>query len=201
MMRQNLVLVGLLKLPLLLLKVPAAMMKRAWGFLDDRAGLSPIMLHPVPEEKGLIAWMYVDGTAVLFSFLVAVVTGIPIASIYVPSAGQAYQSLQWLDHQAILGFQLRGLHLISATAMFVLMGLHMARVFLTGSFKYPRELNWLTGTLLFIFTFLLLFTGQILRWTALASGRWRLRPLWRRVRRSSGSRWRTSWTAATPGAA
>jgi ubiquinol-cytochrome c reductase cytochrome b subunit len=66
--------------------------------------------------------MYVFGSATLFSFLVAVVTGIPIASIYVPSSGQAYQSLQWLDHQAILGFQLRGLHLISATAMFVLPG-------------------------------------------------------------------------------
>src|SRR5881227_2779524 len=149
----NPVLAGLLRLPLLLVRVPVAMMKSAWEFLDDRTGISAIMEHPVPEEKGLIAWMYVDGTAVLFSFLVAVVTGIPIASIYVPSTGQAYQSLQWLDHQAILGFQLRGLHLISATAMFVLMGLHMARVFLTGSFKYPRELNWLTGTLLFIFTF------------------------------------------------
>ena len=164
MMRQNLVLVGLLRLPLVLLRLPLTMLKRAWGFLDDRAGISPILLHPVPQERGLIAWMYVDGTAVLFSFLVAVVTGIPIASIYVPSSGQAYQSLQYLDNQAILGRELRGLHLISATAMFVLMGLHMTRVFLTGSFKYPRELNWLTGTLLFICTFLLLFTGQILRW-------------------------------------
>src|SRR5919204_4867553 len=122
MMRQNLVLMSLLKLPLALLRLPMTMLKRAWGFLDDRAGISAIMEHPVPEEKGLLAWMYVDGSAVLFSFLVAVVTGIPIASIYVPSSGQAYQSLQWLDHQAILGFQLRGLHLISATAMFVLPG-------------------------------------------------------------------------------
>src|ERR671938_1484594 len=109
----NVVLVGILKLPLALLRLPLFMLKRAWGFLDDRAGISPILSHPVPQERGLLAWMYVDGSAVLFSFLVAVVTGIPIASIYVPSSGQACQSLQYLDHQAILGRELRGLHLIS----------------------------------------------------------------------------------------
>src|SRR2546423_11438257 len=118
MMRQNLALVGLLKLPLVLLRLPLTMLKRAWGFLDDRAGISPLLEHPVPQERGLIAWMYVDGTAVLFSFLVAVVTRLPLASIFVPSAGPADPSPPWVGPPALLGLPLPRLHPLIATALF-----------------------------------------------------------------------------------
>jgi len=162
----------LLKLPLLLIRFPLSMLRGIWAFVDDRLGISEIMQHPVPYEKGWRAWMYVFGSAVLFSFLLAVVTGIPIASIYIPSTAHAYASIQWLDNVAVLGVQLRGLHYVGGCAMLILVGLHMTRVFLTGAFKYPRELNWLTGVVLLLLTLGLMFTGQILRWDSM--GLWTL---------------------------
>ena len=140
------------------------MLRSIWIWFDDRSGISAILKHPVPPERGWRGWMYVFGSATLISFVVAVLTGIPIAASYIPSTGGAYQSLLWIDHVAVLGKQLRGLHNISATAMLVLVGMHAIRVFLTGAFKYPRELNWLSGVILLLLTFGLLFTGQILRW-------------------------------------
>jgi ubiquinol-cytochrome c reductase cytochrome b subunit len=146
------------------------LLRAVWAWVDERAALSPILKHPVPRESGWRSWMYVLGSATLTSFLIAVITGIPIATIYIPSTGQAYNSILWLDNVAVLGTQLRALHNISATAMLVLVGLHAMRVFLTGSFKYPRELNWLSGVALLFLTVGLLFTGQILRWDS--AGLW-----------------------------
>ena len=140
------------------------MLKGVWEWLDERTGIAAIVQHPVPEEKGWRGWLYVLGAATLICFLVAVITGIPIAMTYIPSTGQAYNSIQWLDHTAVLGRQLRGLHYFAGVAMMVLVGAHMIRVFLTGSFKYPRELNWLSGVVLLFVTVGFLFTGQILRW-------------------------------------
>lgn len=140
------------------------MLRTAWNWFDERSGVGEILKHPVPPEKGWRGWMYIFGSATLVSFVIAVITGIPIASVYIPSTGSAYQSIQWLDHVAVLGKQMRALHNISASAMLVLVGMHALRVFLTGAFKYPRELNWLSGVLLLLLTTGLLFTGQILRW-------------------------------------
>jgi ubiquinol-cytochrome c reductase cytochrome b subunit len=139
-------------------------LERPWNWFEERTGLGEIAKHPVPQETHGRGWMYVFGSATLVSFTVAVITGIPIAATYVPTTGGAYESLRWLDNVAILGKQLRGLHSISATAMLVLVGVHAMRVFLTGSFKFPRELNWLSGVFLLLLTVGLLFTGQILRW-------------------------------------
>ncbi|GAC1427489.1 MAG: hypothetical protein NVSMB65_00120 [Chloroflexota bacterium] len=141
-----------------------AMLRSLWAWLDERTGIGAILKHPVPRETGWRAWQYVFGTATLTSFVVAVVTGIPIAATYIPSTGQAYDSIRWLDTVVVLGRQLRGLHNLSATAMLILVGVHMVQVFLAGEFKYPRELNWLSGVILLFLTVGLLFTGQILRW-------------------------------------
>lgn len=138
-------------------------MKGLIDWLDERTGIVAIAQHPVPPAEGWVGWMYVFGIGILTAFIVAVVTGIPIAMVYVPSPAHAYASIQWLDHAAVLGRQLRALHYFAGTAMFVLVGVHMVRVFLMGSFKYPRELNWLTGVALLFVTAGFLFTGQILR--------------------------------------
>ncbi len=141
------------------------LLKKAWAWFDDRTDLSkvlgPILRHPVPPGTG---WKYVFGSATLFSFFVQVVTGIALATAYVSSAGQAYDALQWITNKAAFGNILRGMHYFGASAMVLMAGIHMIRTFLTGSYKFPREMNWILGVVLLGLTILMGFTGQLLRW-------------------------------------
>jgi ubiquinol-cytochrome c reductase cytochrome b subunit len=134
-------------------------------WFEDRTGLikaiKPIAEHPVPPKTG---WWYVFGSATLFAFILQVVTGITLAFMYVPSTDGAYQSLQYITHEAFLGNFLRGLHFFGASAMVVSVFVHLSRVFLFGSFKFPREVNWLAGVVLIFLTLLMAFSGEILRW-------------------------------------
>ena len=138
---------------------------RLWRVLDDRTGLSkvlgPVLRHPVPADA---RWYYVFGSATLFAFLLQVVTGIALALAYIPSTANAYDTLQFITHQAPFGRLLRGMHYFGASAMVLLIGVHMARTFLMAAYKFPREVNWLTGVVLFVVTIALAFTGQLLRW-------------------------------------
>ncbi len=139
---------------------------RAWRWLDDLTGLSrvlgPIARHPVPPA-GRSAWFYVLGSGTLIAFLVQVVTGTALATAYVTSPGDAYHSLQFITGSR-LGHVTRGLHAMGASAMVILVGLHAIRVYLMGSYKYPRQVNWLSGAALLMLTLLMGFTGQLLRW-------------------------------------
>ena len=141
------------------------MIREFLGWLDDRSGLVTwarhALEHPVPRRTG---WWYVFGSATFIAFMLQVVTGIALATAYVPSTGDAYESLRFISEQALMGRFLRGLHYFGASAMVVLVGIHVARVYVMGAYKFPRELNWLTGALLLLLTLALAFTGQLLRW-------------------------------------
>src|SRR5207245_4838825 len=131
------------------------------GRLQLRAPLRETIEHPVPRETA--SWAYVFGSAALTIFALQVVTGILLALVYVPSAGEAWNSLQTLNHQVTFGWLIRGLHGWGSNFMIAIVLIHMVQVFLLGAYKFPRELTWVVGVLLLIVTFGMAFTGQVLR--------------------------------------
>ncbi len=117
--------------------------------------------HAVPRETA--SWFYVFGSAALTCFMLQIVTGILLALIYVPSAGEAWSSLQTLNHGISLGWFIRALHGWGSNFMVAIVLIHMAQVFLFGAYKFPRELTWMVGVLLLLVTLGMAFTGQVLR--------------------------------------
>src|SRR5271170_5432750 len=107
--------------------------KRLWDWMDDRTGLAdmigPMLRHLAPRDA---RWWYVFGSATMCAFMIQVVSGVALAFSYIPSAGQAYATLQFISNDATLGRFMRGLHYYGASAMVLMLGLHMAQVFLSG---------------------------------------------------------------------
>lgn len=142
------------------------------GWISDRLGLQAILdviaRHRVPPGTAARreGWMYVFGTAILAVFLLQVVTGITLATRYIPSPAHAYDSIRYITDRVAFGAWVRGMHYYGASAMIVLAGIHLVRVFLTGSYKFPRELTWISGVVLLVLTIAMAFTGQLLRWDA-----------------------------------
>jgi ubiquinol-cytochrome c reductase cytochrome b subunit len=137
-----------------------------WIWFNDVTGISaamtPLLEHRVPKARKS-AWLYVLGSATLVAFLIQIVTGIALASGYVASAGQAYNTLKFISGTDF-GRIVRGIHAFGASAMIILIGLHAIRVYVMAAYKYPRQMNWLTGAALLMLTLLMAFTGQLLRW-------------------------------------
>ena len=141
------------------------LLRRLYAWVDDRLGISstilPIITHPVPRN---LTWWYVLGSATLIALVMQIITGVGLAFTYVPAANSAYESLEFITNRAMLGNIVRGLHYWGSSAMVVLIFAHMASAFLMASYKYPRELSWLSGVLLLGLTLGMAFTGQLLRW-------------------------------------
>jgi ubiquinol-cytochrome c reductase cytochrome b subunit len=140
-------------------------LKRLYDWVEFRVRLEkPIKdaaFHPVPRNTA--SWWYVFGSASFVLLMLQIVTGILLAIVYTPSAGQAWNSLQVLNHQLPLGWFLRAMHGWGSNFMVAVVLIHMAQVFLFGSYKYPRELTWTLGVFLLLMTLGMAFTGQVMR--------------------------------------
>ena len=134
-------------------------------WLDRRLKLGGViretMAHPVPRKSA--SWWYVFGSAALTLFTLQVFTGIMLALIYVPSAAEAWNSLQYLNHGVTLGWFLRAVHGWGSNFMVAVVLIHLCQVFLFGAYKFPRELTWVVGVFLLLMTLGMAFTGQVLR--------------------------------------
>ena len=134
-------------------------------WLEERSGLvggiKYFLFRKVPRDTN---WMQTLGSATLTAFLVQAITGVILAFYYKPDPDKAYESIQIITNDLTLGWLVRGMHRWGASVFIILMFLHMARVFLFGAYKYPRELNWIIGVLLLALGMGEGFTGYLLPW-------------------------------------
>lgn len=133
-------------------------------FLEERTSWrqvwEAIFLRKIPK----VNWFYTLGSATLFVAINQAITGILLTIYYVPTPDHAYDSVQYITTQVPLGWLVRGLHHWGASAMIILVVLHMLRVILFGAYKYPREVTWFTGVFLLLVVIGFGFTGYLLPW-------------------------------------
>jgi len=127
-------------------------------------------IHPVKVNKHTIKPWFTMGLGLItfFLFVILIVTGVLLMFYYVPSTEQAYNRMLDLRSSVAFGTFLRNMHRWAAHGMVAAVFLHMCRVFFTGSYKKPREFNWVLGVVLFLLTLFSSFTGYLLPWDQLA---------------------------------
>src|SRR3989339_1504352 len=134
--------------------------------------LSNVFLHLHPtriKKHGLkLSYTWCMGGISAFLFVLLTISGILLMFYYVPDTRRAYDDMRDLEFAHMFGKLLRNLHRWGAHAMVITVILHMTRVFLTGSYRPPREFNWVVGVSLLVLTLLLSFTGYLLPWDQLA---------------------------------
>lgn len=134
------------------------------NWLDERLNWrqvwAAVFLRKIPK----VNWFYTLGSASLFVAVTQIVTGILLTIYYVPTPDHAYDSVQYITTQVPLGWFIRGLHHWGASAMIVLVVLHMLRIIFYGAYKFPRELTWFTGVFLLLVVVGFGFTGYLLPW-------------------------------------
>jgi ubiquinol-cytochrome c reductase cytochrome b subunit len=140
-------------------------LRRLWKWTNDRWPVSALIRVLLLEDvPGGASYFYSIGYGILFVFIVQAVTGICQLFFYVPTVDHAYASLSFLRTEVPFGWLIHNLHYWGATAMVVLVLLHVTRVFLWGAYKDPRQVTWLLGVLLFLVTMAMMFTGSPLPW-------------------------------------
>ena len=127
-------------------------------------------IHPakVKKENLKVKHTFYLGFITFFLFIILVTTGVALMFYYRPDAPQAYQDMKDLQFVVFMGPFLRNMHRWAAHRMVVCVFLHMCRVFYTGSYKKPRQFNWVVGVVLLLLTLGLSFTGYLLPWDQLA---------------------------------
>jgi ubiquinol-cytochrome c reductase cytochrome b subunit len=144
---------------------PETSSKKVLDWLESRIGLSglvKLMLdEPVP---GGARWWYVFGSVLTFILTLQLLTGILLASFYSPSSTTAWASVAFIQDQMTMGWFIRGLHSMGASAMVVLTCIHLAQVLIFGAYKAPREMNWLVGVLMMGLVLAFALTGYLLPW-------------------------------------
>lgn len=140
------------------------MAEKVLSWVDERLGLTTLYNTILDRKIPKVNWWYTLGSATLFLFIIQVLTGIFLTVYYVPSPDHAYGSVQYIMNGVTFGWLIRGIHHWGASLMVVFVFAHLLRTFFMAAYKYPRELTWITGVVLFLATLGMGFTGYLLPW-------------------------------------
>ncbi len=134
-------------------------------YVDERTGVKAgakwFLFRNIPRGT---SWFQTLGFTAMAIFGLQAITGIVLAMYYKPDPASAYDSIQFITNDVTWGALVRGMHKWGASAMIVVVFLHMGRVFIWGAYKYPRELTWVTGSVLLLMTMMMGLTGYLLVW-------------------------------------
>jgi cytochrome b6 len=140
------------------------------GWLDERFGLQqlaePLKKKAVPLHK--LSYWYFFGGITLFLFGIQVCTGILLLLYYRPSAGEAFESVQYIMTRVQFGWLVRSIHSWAANLMILMVFLHMFSVLFLRAYRKPRELTWVSGMILLFLALGFGFSGYLLPWNTLA---------------------------------
>ena len=138
---------------------------RFWGWLNHRTGLDDLLRTALDEPiPGGARFAYIFGSGLLFIFLSQIITGVFLALYYVPSADHAHTTVAYITKAVTAGSFLRSLHAYGASAMVVVLLLHLSQTYIYGAYKGRREVLWLSGCVLFGLVMAMAFTGYLLPW-------------------------------------
>nr|QUE29967.1 PetB [Erythrocladia irregularis] len=129
--------------------------------LEIQAIADDITSKYVPPHVNIF---YCFGGIVFTCFVMQVASGFAMTFYYRPTVAEAFSSVEYIMTNVNLGWLIRSIHRWSASMMVLMMILHSFRVYLTGGFKRPRELTWVTGVLLAVLTVSFGVTGYSLPW-------------------------------------
>lgn len=148
------------------------MMNKLYNWIDERLDITPLWRdvadHEVPEHVNpahhFSAFVYCFGGLTFFLVMIQILSGVFLTMYYVPDIVNAHATVDYLQHKVEFGEIVRGMHHWGASLTIVMMFLHTLRVFFTGAYKAPREMNWVVGVLIFAVILGLGFTGYLLPW-------------------------------------
>ncbi len=134
-------------------------------YIDERSGVTTgarwMLFRNIPAGT---SWFQTLGFTAMALFGMQAITGIILAMYYKPDTTTAFASITHITNEVTWGWLVRGMHKWGASAMIIIVFLHMARVFIWGAYKYPRELTWVTGAVLLMMTMMMGLTGYLLVW-------------------------------------
>ena len=143
---------------------------KAFRWADERLGLKEFLDLEVftklaPGHLGIFSCF---GGITFFIFLLQILTGLLLMVYYIPETDKAYDSVVMITNDIAFGWVVRGLHAWGANLMVITVFIHMGKIYFSGIYKAPRELNWVTGITLLLLTLGFSFTGYLLPWTQLS---------------------------------
>ncbi|HEY9723653.1 MAG TPA: cytochrome b N-terminal domain-containing protein [Oscillatoriaceae cyanobacterium] len=140
------------------------MIGKVYQWLDERVGVTTLDETLVSRHVPKLNWFYTLGFASMFTFILMATTGMFLAVYYAPTPDHAWDSIRYISFTVTFGNIVRGIHQYGSSAMVIIVLLHMLRTFFFGAYKYPRELTWISGVVLFGLVMGMSFTGYLLPW-------------------------------------